>query len=593
MAVKGMFESLSVKAQVRIIDLFVSTHRPESMAVCIGGMREWHVARCLNEYYGVDAVSRLSKKSYALSTKRVNPTMDDLMDVIFAPGDKLTILVTSASAVPGRWCGSNFINADIFNTIVKRFLDASVDVHMREFHISAPARGLVRPCPRCSSYQLKADEDQLNSVEDRHRLGIKPPAQIAQEIFHFHNATTGQWLTVELQLSDKFVQRENIRKATFSLVETPPCAIRQKLTMHRRSSLYDVVIVDTLQCLPRSEVEKCQLTVRRWRDLVDAHTRSLPLRWIFLWEDAPSELALFARPPNDDLMGLTLRIPFAPADGLSPSPSQLLRNANIDNIEGTDDMCKEIAAILKDATRDSDLRLGEVHATLKSFTLEIMDATLWLSCLGRLTKLEMDSIPFTAFVEHYKTIFDANGFGRARHLYLDIFCNDHNFQPPPSIYEDMRSRWLDFVFYSPCEEVVIVSRRAFSEGLQLPFNADDRFLSMKVVGNFTTCVIDAINVKRLPAACVKPIAARQTAEHLGFLHLLYNRVGNDLYDVYHIRNEHANADLSVLVGVQPWRCRVVLMRGKFEGGDPWDSDEEYWFRRDGEGGYEDHNDESE
>ncbi|KAH7699088.1 hypothetical protein AAVH_33809, partial [Aphelenchoides avenae] len=133
----------------------------------------------------------------------------------------------------------------------------------------------------------------------------------------------------------------------------------------------------------------------------------------------------------------------------------------------------EIAAILRDAIRDSDVRLGEVLATLKSFTPEVVDATLWLSSLGRLDKLEMDPIPFAAFVEHYKTIFDTNGLGRARHLYLDIFCNDHNFEPPPSIYEDMRNRWLDFVFSSECEECIIVSRRSFLEGLQFPFNADD------------------------------------------------------------------------------------------------------------------------
>lgn len=58
-------------------------------------------------------------------------------------------------------------------------------------------------------------------------------------------------------------------------------------------------------------------------------------------------------------------------------------------------------------------------------------------------------------------------------------------------------------------------------------------------------------------------------------------------------NEPANADLSVLVGVMPWRCRVIVMPGKFEGGDPWEADEDDYFRREEEDGYYDHNDESE
>lgn len=83
-------------------------------------------------------------------------------------------------------------------------------------------------------------------------------------------------------------------------------------------------------------------------------------------------------------------------------------------------MFEEIAPILRDVLHDADLRVGELTATLKSFTSDVVDATLWMSSLGQLEKLEMDPIPFSAFVELYKTIFDANGFGRAQCLYLDI-----------------------------------------------------------------------------------------------------------------------------------------------------------------------------
>ncbi|KAH7697013.1 hypothetical protein AAVH_35907, partial [Aphelenchoides avenae] len=46
--------------------------------------------------------------------------------------------------------------------------------------------------------------------------------------------------------------------------------------------LSDAVIVDGLQCLPKSEAEKCQLVGRRWRNLANAHMRSLPLRRVQL-----------------------------------------------------------------------------------------------------------------------------------------------------------------------------------------------------------------------------------------------------------------------------------------------------------------------
>ncbi|KAH7703712.1 hypothetical protein AAVH_29117 [Aphelenchoides avenae] len=109
---------------------------------------------------------------------------------------------------------------------------------------------------------------------------------------------------------------------------------------------------------------------------------------------------------------------------------------------------------------------------------------------------------------------------------------------------------------------------------------------MKVVGKFATCVIDAINVKRLPVACVKPIATRQYAEDLGVLEHLHHRVGTDLYDVYRVHNERANADLSVLIGIKPWRTRIVLMPGTFRGSHQLEDEEEYL--NDGEGTDYDH-----
>ncbi|KAH7710262.1 hypothetical protein AAVH_22465 [Aphelenchoides avenae] len=87
--------------------------------------------------------------------------------------------------------------------------------------------------------------------------------------------------------------------------------------------------------------------------------------------------------------------------------------------------------------------------------------------------------------------------------------------------------------------------------------------------------MDAINAKRLPDACVKPIATRQTAHHLHVLEPLHRLKGNDLYDVYHVRNECAKADLSVLVGVKPWRSRIILMAGTFEGGHPLKDEDDY------------------
>lgn len=116
---KVLFASLPVKAQVRIIHLYVSTLPPRNALFPGFATREWQRAECLNECYGVGTVAALSHESFSLSTKRVNPTLDDLMDTIFADGDKLTVLVTATSLFRGGRYVPNSINPDICTTIVR------------------------------------------------------------------------------------------------------------------------------------------------------------------------------------------------------------------------------------------------------------------------------------------------------------------------------------------------------------------------------------------------------------------------------------------------------------------------------------------
>ncbi|KAH7680336.1 hypothetical protein AAVH_41289 [Aphelenchoides avenae] len=200
MAAKGLFESLSVAAQARIIDLFASTI-PRGKDVLL----EWHTTRSLNERYGVGAVSELSKETFSISRKQVNPPLDDLVDVIFTAGDKLTILVTMATLGRGRRYKGRYLNPGTCMAVVQRFLDTKVKVCMREFHIRShdwdplrwpeAARGRVRPCPQCSIYEM----------EESNCVGGVSGYRYAYKTFHFHNQTTAQWLTVELRLTDAFM----------------------------------------------------------------------------------------------------------------------------------------------------------------------------------------------------------------------------------------------------------------------------------------------------------------------------------------------------------------------------------------------------
>ncbi|KAH7702183.1 hypothetical protein AAVH_30425 [Aphelenchoides avenae] len=89
-----------------------------------------------------------------------------------------------------------------------------------------------------------------------------------------------------------------------------------------------------------------------------------------------------------------------------------------------------------------------------------------------------------------------------------------------------------------------------------------RFLDSDSVDDFTTCAMSA----GPPEVCTPPVATRQSFADNDFLMRLKDRALDVLYDVYYVRNERANATLSVLVSVSQ-RNLVILVKGEVECGD--------------------------
>ncbi|KAH7720621.1 hypothetical protein AAVH_11952, partial [Aphelenchoides avenae] len=157
----------------------------------------------------------------------------------------------------------------------------------------------------------------------------------------------------------------------------------------------------------------------------------------------------------------------------------------------------------------------------------------------------------------YSNIFDKEGvMETTKRLYLDVSSSYSSSPHETSIFYAVRAKWIDFLFGSACTEATFVTLNTyggFPEGFYRAFDVNEviqRFLSADKIEHFTTCIVHSSNTQQLRPLPVRGSMHDQAALNLPCIKRISERIPDFVhrYRVYTMRNNRADADLTVLAG---------------------------------------------